>query len=98
MSVIVTVVIPVDTDQFRSWLENDIETISAISQKGRDGGAIHHQFAVGDGEALVVDEWTSAEAFQEFFSSPEIAEAMANGGAQGPPVVSIYEALDADRF
>jgi quinol monooxygenase YgiN len=99
MSVIVTVVIPGDTDQFRSWIAEDIDNIVAISQSGKDAGAIHHQFAVGDGEILVVDEWDTAEHFEEFFSRPEIAEAMANGGAQGPPAISIYEAVDsADRF
>jgi hypothetical protein len=99
MSVIVTVVIPGDTDQFRSWIADDIDNIVAISQSGKDAGAIHHAFAVGDGEILVVDEWDTAEHFQEFFARPEIAEVMAKGGAQGPPTVSFYEAVDSpDRF
>jgi heme-degrading monooxygenase HmoA len=99
MSVIVTVRIPGDTDQFRNWIATDIDNIVAISQGGKDAGAIHHQFAIGDGEILVVDEWDTAEHFEAFFAQPEIAEAMAAGGAQGPPAISVYEAVDsADRF
>jgi hypothetical protein len=99
MSVIVTVLIPGDTDQFRSWIADDIDNIVAISQRGKEAGAMHHVFAIGDGEVLVVDEWDTAEHFEEFFARPEIAEAMAKGGAQGPPTVSFYETVDsADRF
>ena len=98
MSVIVTVVIPADVEQFTSWVASDIENITAISQKGKEAGAIHHRFAIGEGSILVLDEWTSAEAFNEFFASPEIAEAMANGGPCAP-TVTIYEAMEtADQF
>lgn len=99
MSVVITVVIPGDTDQFRNWIATDIDNIVAISQKGKEQGAIHHQFAIGDGQVLVVDEWDTAEHFEAFFAQPEIAEAMAAGGAQGPPTITVYEAVDsADKF
>jgi heme-degrading monooxygenase HmoA len=99
MSVIVRVVVPGDTEQFRTWITNDIDNIVALSQEGKAAGAIHHQFAIGDGEVLILDEWESAEAFEAFFARPEIAAAMQNGGAQGPPDVAFYEALEtADRF
>jgi hypothetical protein len=34
---------------------------------------------------VVLDEWASAEAFQTFFASPEIATVMQDAGAQGEP-------------
>ncbi len=99
MSVIVRVVVPGDTEQFRTWITSEIDTVVALSQEGKAAGAIHHQFAIGDGEVLIIDEWDSAESFETFFARPEIAAAMAAGGAQGPPDVAFYEALDtADRF
>lgn len=99
MSVIVRVVVPGDTEQFRTWITTDVDDIVALAQEGKAAGAIHHQFAIGEGEVLIVDEWESAEAFEQFFGRPEIAAAMQAGGAAGPPDIAFYEAVEsADRF
>jgi heme-degrading monooxygenase HmoA len=102
MSVLVTVRFPGDTDKFRSFVADadNAARITAISQDGKSKGAIHHQFAVGDGFILVVDEWESPEAFQGFFEGNEEIEAVVrDSGGQGQPEVTIAEALDTpDKF
>jgi heme-degrading monooxygenase HmoA len=99
MSVLVRIVVPGDTEQFRAWVSSDAAKLAELGQQGRAAGCLHHRFAVGDGEVLIVDEWESAAAFETFFGSDEIAGAMQAGGAQGPPDVAIYEAMEtADQF
>jgi hypothetical protein len=55
-----------------------------------------HQFAAGDGELVVIDEWETAEQFQSFFSeNKKVAEVMSSIGMAGEPVVSILKAMNA---
>jgi hypothetical protein len=99
MSVLVTMKVSGDTAQFRQVMETQSDRVSGLSDRARGEGCIHHQFAVGDGFVLVVDEWTTAEAFQSFISSDEIAAVMGDMGAQGEPEITIAEAIDSpDRF
>jgi hypothetical protein len=100
MSVLVTVTIPCDTDAFLAVAAERAEEMTAISHEGRDQGAIHHRFAIGDGAVVVFDEWDSAESFQGFFAdNAAIADLMQAAGASGPPEVAIYEAIEsADAF
>jgi heme-degrading monooxygenase HmoA len=95
VSVLVTARIPGDVAKFRQLLADDPGRFEAITARGRESGAIHHRFGIGDGFVVVYDEWESAEQFQQFFQSPEIAEVMVDGGAQGEPEVTITEAIAA---
>ena len=72
MSVLVTIKMIVDVDTFRRALSERSGEFVKNSERGRESGAVHHQFGVGDGYVLVVDEWESAEKFQAFFSDPEL--------------------------
>lgn len=49
---------------------------------------------------LVIDQWESAEAFHQFFSSqPTIPDLMREVGVQGEPEFSIYPVIDSpDQF
>lgn len=99
MSVLVTMKVQGDTDQFRRVLADQSDRIVALSAKARDAGCIHHQFGVGDGFVVVVDEWESADQFQSFITSPEIGAVMADMGAQSEPEVEISESIySPDRF
>jgi hypothetical protein len=100
MSVLVTVTIPCDTDAFVAIAAERADDMIAISSEGREGGAIHHRFGIGDGAVVVFDEWDSAESFQAFFAdNAAIGELMQAAGATGPPEVAIYEAIEtADAF
>ena len=99
MSVLVTMKVSGDTEQFRQVMETQPDRISGLADRARAEGCIHHQFAVGDGFVFVVDEWETAEAFQGFISRDDIAAVMGEMGAQGEPEITIAEAIDSpDRF
>ena len=99
MSVIVTAKVPGDTDLFRKTLVERADDIIKISEQGRAAGCIHHQFAVGEGFVLVVDEWESPQQFEQFFSSPEIEAIIRDMGGSGVPEITIGEAVASpDRF
>jgi len=72
----------------------------AVSEEAKGVGAIHHRFAAGDGEVVIVDEWNNLESFQKFFAdNTTIPEFLQAAGVQGPPEFSFYEAMDTpDRF
>jgi quinol monooxygenase YgiN len=101
MSFIVTVKIPGDTNAFTKSLEERADEYREISGRGREAGAIHHQFAVGDGFILVVDEWESAAAFEKFFSAPDLKAFIGSvgGDPNSAPEITVGEALDSpDKF
>jgi hypothetical protein len=102
MSVLVTIRVAGDTDRFRSFMADDSEAarLKEISDDSKTKGAIHHRFAIGDGFVLVVDEWESPEQFQQFFEgNAQIEEVIRDSGGQGPPDVTIAEAIDTpDQF
>jgi len=99
MSVLVTMKVRGDTDQFRRFLVDAEERLRGIAESAKQAGAIHHRFGVGDGFVIVMDEWETAQAFQAFVSSDEIAQVMRDAGAQSEPEVEITEAIESpDRF
>jgi hypothetical protein len=102
MSFVITVRIPGDTDQFRSFVSDpaNADRMKAIADEGKSRGAVHHRFAVGEGFVLVVDEWENPQAFQEFFEGNEDIEAIVrDSGGQGEPEVTVAEALETpDQF
>ena len=99
MSVLVTMKVQGDTEQFRRFLATEGDRLRGLAQSARDAGAIHHRFGVGDGVVVVDDEWDSAESFQRFISSDVIVAVIGEMGGQGEPVVDISEAVDSpDQF
>jgi len=99
MSVLVSIRVSGDVAKFKQLLEDDPNRFKAIADDAKTKGAIHHQFAVGEGFVLVLDEWETAGAFQEFFEHPQIAAIMAESGATGEPEVWIAQAIDSpDKF
>ena len=100
MSVLMTMRVQGDTDQFRSYLESGADDMRAIADAAREAGCLHHRFGVGDGFVLVVDEWESPEHFQRFFEGNEqLATVMRNAGAQSEPEVVFTEAVSSpDEF
>ena len=100
MSVLVTMKVEGDTEQFRRFIASEEDLLRQIAADARDGGCLHHRFGVGDGFVLVVDEWETAEAFQRFFQGhPKLPEVMQRAGAQGEPAFEFGEAVtSADQF
>jgi heme-degrading monooxygenase HmoA len=100
VSVVVTGKVRGDTDAFRRFIANREDMLRKIAEDAKSKGAIHHRFAIGDGFVLIVDEWESVEAFQQFFqTNSDIPTAMQEGGAQGEPEFTFAEAVEtADQF
>jgi len=100
MSVLIATKIQGDTARFSQALTDRASEFAQIAGRARSAGAIHHQFGIGDGYVMVVDEWQSAGDFQKFFTDPSLQAFIASvGGAQGQPEVTVCAAVDsADRF
>ncbi|GAA3314850.1 hypothetical protein [Arthrobacter ramosus] len=101
MSVIIATKVSGDTSVFTKSLAERADEYRQWGERGRAAGAIHHQFAVGDGFVLVVDEWESTEAFQKFFGDPEIQAFIGSvgGDPKVAPEVTMGESVDsADKY
>jgi hypothetical protein len=96
MSVLVTMRVAGDVEQFRGWVKDEAR-LREIAERARSAGCLHHRFGVGEGFVVVVDEWESAAQFQEFISG--MGETMRDAGARGEPEITITDAIaTADQF
>ena len=93
MSVLIITKVAGDTAKFRQSLTDRAAEYEKISADARTKGAIHHRFGVGDGHILIVDEWETADQFQQFFSAPELQAFVASvgGDTSTPPKVDVSE-------
>lgn len=101
MSVIIATKLSGDTSAFTKSLEERADEYRQWGERGRAAGAIHHQFAVGDGFVLVIDEWQSTEAFQKFFGDPEIQAFIGSVGGDPnvAPEITMGESIDSpDKY
>jgi heme-degrading monooxygenase HmoA len=102
MSVLMTLRIEGDPGRIEQALTSDGDRLKTVSDRSKDKGAIHHRFyASADGSGvLVVDEWESAEAFQQFFAeSSEIPQMMSEAGVTSQPEATFWTELDTpDKF
>ena len=93
MSVLVIGKFQGDTEKFRQALVDRADEFTAISERSKTVGAIHHRFGIGDGFVVVLDEWETAEQFNSFFGDPELQQFIAEiGAAGGPPELTFCEA------
>jgi hypothetical protein len=101
VSVFVVMRVPGDPSTLEKYAQSDGgEMMKRIAAEGKKAGAIHHTFAAGDNEIVVIDEWPDAGSFQKFFDAQtEIPQLMKDGGATGAPVISVYRKLETpDQF
>lgn len=101
MSVNIVLKMAGNTQTFLQALDDRAQDFVEISNRGKAAGAIHHQFAVGDGYVVVIDEWESADRFQAFFEDPELQKFIGEvgGDMSTQPEVLVGEAIDSpDRF
>ncbi|HEY2815469.1 MAG TPA: hypothetical protein VGJ03_18550 [Acidimicrobiales bacterium] len=91
MSVLVVMTVPGDTKAFESFMAQSPDRVKALTEEAKAAGCVGHRFAVGEGEIVVVDEWGTAEQFQEFISSPDLQKVMGEMGAQGEPQITIAD-------
>ena len=101
MSVLIALRMNGDVETFQKSLVDRADDFVAIAERAKGQGARHHQFGVGDGCVLVVDEWDSAEQFQAFFADPDLQSFIGEigGDMSAPPDLTITESIDSpDRF
>ncbi len=100
MSVLVIGRFQGDTAKFRQALTERSSEFVAISDQARAVGGIHHKFGIGDGYAMIVQEWESAEQFERFFANPDLQAFIGTiGAAPVPPEIVIAEAVTSpDEF
>jgi hypothetical protein len=100
VSVLAVVKIQGETDKFRQSLTDRADEYEKIADMARASGALHHRFGVGDGMVLIVDEWETAEQFQQFFANPDLHAFIGSvGGAPNAPDITVTEAIASpDQF
>jgi len=99
MSVLVITKFSGDTATFRQGLEERTAEFQKVVSTAQGQGCLHHQFGIGDGFALVVDEWESVEQFQQFMADPDVQAFIASTGASPePPLVIVAEALAVTKY
>lgn len=92
MSVLVVMNVPGDTATFEAFVAENNDLVLELTEKAKAGGCRRHQFGVGDGEIVVVDEWETAADFQAFMALPEIQQVLGQMGAQGEPRITFADA------
>ena len=100
MSVLIIAKFKGDTAKFRQSMEDRADEFAKIADRSKSAGGLHHQFGIGDGFVLVVDEWESVEHFQKFMADPDLQAFIGEvGGAPEPPEVIVAEAVTSpDQF
>ena len=81
MSVLVVSKFEGDTAKFREALTERAGEFEKFRDMAVAAGAIHHRFGIGDGFVVIIDEWESAEAFQNFFANPDLQAFISSAGA-----------------
>ena len=71
MSVIMMMRAKADPAALESWANTNADRITRIADSGREAGCIHHMFAAGNGEIVVIDEWPDEASFKRFFDTQE---------------------------
>lgn len=73
------------------------DTLMAIGGRAKEQGCIHHRFYAENGNAVVIDEWETPEAFHKFFDGdPDIPTVMGAAGVTSPPEVHVLRPIDVD--
>ena len=97
MSVTVIAHFPVaDIAKAIAGLQANAALLEEITEDTKSGGIIHHTFVAGEAELVVIDEWKTAEQFQNFFEgNPKVQRVTELIGVTGPPSVAIYNGFEA---
>src|ERR1700689_3562635 len=97
MSVTIIARFPVaDVENGIAGLQANAALLEEITEDTKGGGIIHHTFVAGEGELVVIDEWESAEQFQNFFEgNAKVAKITELVGVTGPPAIAIYNEVEA---
>jgi quinol monooxygenase YgiN len=84
-----------DPGKLEALAAEQSEVVQGISERAQAAGVIAHRFYGSEGQIMVVDEWPSAESFQQFYAAEEaaIGPLMAELGA-GEPEITFWRKLE----
>jgi heme-degrading monooxygenase HmoA len=89
-----------DADKLEKYAQENPGVLHKITDDAKSLGCIHHTFAAEDGDVVVMDEWESQEAFQNFFNgNKDVEKVMQDMGVQSEPEIHFYRPLaTGDQF
>ena len=94
MSVIMMLRVKGDPKMLETWAGSHGDQMVKTSQEGKKKGAMHHMFAAGDNEIVVIDEWPDEASFKKFYDAqPDIPKIMQAAGAQGQPEITFFRKM-----
>ena len=96
MSVIMTLRVKGDPQQFERAAKEDSDRLSRILDIAKSNGLIAHRWYASDGEFMAVDEWPDAASFQAFFEAAgsEIGPLMEGAGVTEQPVPTFWDKME----
>jgi hypothetical protein len=84
-----------DPAKLERYANAHTDMMQGVIKDAKQKGLVHHAFAGGDGEVVVIDEWPDEESFRRFFDNQkEVPTLMQEVGAQGAPDISFYRKLE----
>jgi heme-degrading monooxygenase HmoA len=98
MSVVMTLRVVGDGEAAERLAAEEPSLFSDTIAGATERGLISHRFYASDNEILVVDEWPSREAFQDFFhdAGPQIQQVMSRVGVSTEPVITFWRKLETN--
>ena len=96
MSVIMTLRVQGDPQQFESAAKGNSERTGRILEMAKSNGLIAHRWYAANGEFMAVDEWPDVASFQAFFdgAGDEIGPLMEEAGITEEPVPTFWTKMD----
>jgi hypothetical protein len=95
MTVLMLLRVKADPSKLEELAKDESSPLPTLAERGRSRGVQRHRFFATEGEVLVVDEWPSEEAFQQFMAeSPEIQQLIADSGGTSAPDITFARKLD----
>jgi len=95
MSTIVIAKYQADPDRFKKLVKSQDIDFTVVARSRLAKGCISHRYAVGDGVVYVIDEWPSADAYNERLQNEQgwPHEVAVEAGLQEPPEVTFMEVV-----
>lgn len=101
MSVVMTMGLKVDPNQFEQIASEHGEELAAILAKAKQAGVMHHVFCAGDGEVMVLDEWPDEQSALGFLdgTQEQIGALFAGAGVEDRQAPRFWRLLETgDRL
>ena len=98
MSVVMVLRFKVEDIDKETLAKTHDEVAAKVNELGKSMGVIHHDiyYSAGTGEAVVIDEWPSAEDAEKFWSTDTFRSALGDAGMPPPAEVYVLERVEGN--